>query len=83
MIFVGILVVLNVVVAIDGATSGTEIAQIQKQEAVLADAKKVLQGKLVTGLSMGNLQEKSTELGFVKPENPIYLSGAPAVAKLP
>jgi len=70
----GILVVLSVLMTVDTASSGAEIASLQKKETQLSDQKRVLEESLVKGISMSELQQKSVELGFVKPQNLVYVS---------
>ena len=79
----GILAIINVVMTIDGSTTGLSISNLQKTEKELTDQKRVLQDELVKTLSVGELQEKSAELGFVKPVDMVYLSQTAPVAKLP
>ena len=49
----------------------------------LSNQKRILGREFGKGVSMSQLQEKSSELGFVKPANLIYISGISPVAKLP
>jgi len=84
----GILIVSSVLMTIDTAASGAEIANLQKTETKLSDQKRVLEEGLVKGISMSDLQQKSIDLGFVKPETLVYVSGqdtstAAPVAVLP
>jgi hypothetical protein len=68
---------------IDSVTTGVQISDLQKKELILAETKRSLQDDLVKSLSLGQLQDKSSELGFVKPVEEIYLSELAPVAKLP
>lgn len=79
----GFLAVLSVVVTIGSATSGAQISNFQKKESVLSDQKRELEGELVKTLSVSQLQVKSSEMGFSKPAELVYLSEAAPVAKLP
>ncbi len=79
----GILVATSVFLTIETATSGAEVANLDKTTAELTNQKRVLEESLVKGISMSQLQEKSVELGFVKPENLVYVSGVAPVANLP
>ena len=72
----GVLVVASVLMTVDTAASGDEIASLQKTEVNLTDQKRVLQESLVKGISMAQLQERSVELGFVKPTNLVYVSNS-------
>lgn len=78
-----ILTIINVVITIGGAGSGAYISSLQKKEQQLGDQKRTLQDDLVKSLSLSDLQEKSQSLGFIKPTDLVYLSGAAPVAKLP
>lgn len=78
-----VLAVANVILTIDASTTGVAVSDLQSKEASLTEQKRNLQDELVRSLSMGELHEKSDELGFIKPANPIYLSQTETVAKLP
>lgn len=79
----GLLAVFSVIITIGSATSGAQIASLQKKEGELSDQKRDLEGTLVKTLSVTELEAKSSVLGFVKPVNLVYLSEAAPVAKLP
>ncbi len=72
----GILVVSSVLITIDTAATGAEVANLQKTESKLTDQKRVLEESLVKGVSMAELQQKSIELGFVQPANLVYVSNS-------
>lgn len=80
---VAILAVSSIFLTIESATTGVEVAKLEKTEADLSNQKRDLEEVLVKSLSSSTLQEKSTELGFVKPTDLVYLSSAAPVAKLP
>ena len=77
------LAVSSIFLTIETATTGVEIARLENTGSVLIDQKQVLDGSLVKTLSVAQLQEKGVELGFIKPENLIYVTEVAAVAKLP
>lgn len=79
----GLLAIVNVIMTINSSATGVQISDLQKKESVLSDEKRTLQDELVKTLSVGQLQEKSLELGFAKPADVIYLSQSAPVAKLP
>ena len=81
--FLGALTISSVLMTVVTATSGAEVSNLQKEEAILADQKRYLEDTLVKTLSTNELQEKSTELGYEKPANLVYVAPPPAVAKLP
>jgi Tfp pilus assembly protein PilN len=75
--------VVTVFFAVEQATRGSEIAMLEKEEAVLTNQKKELTERLVQISSLNETEKKAAELGFVKPTNLIYISEKEAVAKLP
>ena len=79
----GILAVTSVFLTIETTTSGAEIAKLDKTAIELTNQKRNLEESLVKGVSMSQLVEKSAELGFVKPENMVYVSSVAPVANLP
>ncbi len=72
----GILAVLSIFMAIESATSGAEVAALQKKEGELLSQQQDLQASLVENLSVNSLQEKSTEMGFTKVNNFVYVANA-------
>jgi hypothetical protein len=79
----GMLAVSSVFMTVVTATSGAEVSNLQKEEAVLSDQKRYLEDMLIKTMSMNQLQGKSSELGYEKPTNLVYVSQPEAVAKLP
>lgn len=79
----GLLAVVSVFLTIETSTSGAEVASLDKAAAELSDQNRILEESLVKGISMSQLEEKSTELGYVKPETMIYISNIAPVANLP
>lgn len=88
----GVLAVLSIFMTIETATSGVEIANLQKKEEQLVSQQQDLQESLVENLSTSSLQEKSVEMGFVKVGNLVYVANVAnaenaasgiSVAKLP
>jgi len=85
-LLIGIMAVLaisSVFMTIEAATSGMEVSSLRKQESKLADQKRYLEETMVRGLSLGELQQKSTEMGYIKPVAMVYAVPSEAVAKLP
>lgn len=78
----GILAVVSIFMTIESGTNGGEIASLQKQESQLLAQQQELQQQLVQSLSTESLQEKSSELGFVKVGNLVYVTSEPSVARL-
>jgi len=79
----GVLAALSIFMTIETATSGAEIADLQKKETQLASQQQNIEESLVENLSVNSLQEKSTEMGFVEVNNLVYVSGGIPVARLP
>lgn len=77
-----ILAVFSIFLTIEAATSGEEIAVLQKKKTLLLTQNQDLQESLVESLSVNSLQEKSIEMGFVKVENLVYVSSSVPVASL-
>ncbi len=78
-----VLAVLSIFMTIESATSGAEVSEIQKEQALLMSQQQDLQEALVSNLSVNSLQEKSSELGFTKISNLVYVAGSVPVARLP
>ncbi|MEK7470675.1 MAG: hypothetical protein AAB622_01595 [Patescibacteria group bacterium] len=72
-----------VLITIESVSTGAEMASLEKTSNVLLAQRSELESAYVKSISMGDLQERSAELGFVKPEYLIYLTGRDSVAKLP
>ncbi len=79
----GILAVLCIFLTIESATNGAEVANLQNKENQLLVRQRDLQEQLVETLSVNKLQEQSSELGFTKINNLVYVTDAASVAKLP
>jgi hypothetical protein len=59
------------------------MASLQSKETMLNAQQQELQENLVQNLSVNSLQEKSSELGFTKVTNLVYVSEGVTVARLP
>jgi len=81
--FCGLLAASSIFMTVVSATSGAEVSILQKKEAQLADDKRYLENSLVKTLSINQLEEKSNELGYMKPASLVYVTPPEAVAKLP
>lgn len=85
-IFLGTIVILavsSVVMTIETATSSMEMSKLEGKESELLKQKKELEEMLVRSMSLGELHEKSAELGFTKSKELVYITPAESVAKLP
>jgi cell division protein FtsB len=79
----GVLAISSVIMTIDVSATGAQISALQKKEEILLSENRVLEGELTKTSSVSGLQEKSAELGFVKPTETVYLSGVAPVANIP
>jgi hypothetical protein len=79
----GVLAVLSIFMTIETSTSGAEIADLQKKEALLTNQQQDIEASLVENLSVNSLQEKSNGMGFAKVSNLVYVSGSIPMARLP
>lgn len=83
LIMFGVLAVSSVIVTVETATSSMEVTKLKETEEKLIDQKRYLEQHMVKTLSNSGLQEKSSELGFAKPTEFLYISGSESVAQLP
>jgi hypothetical protein len=79
----GVLAISSVFMTVETATSGVEVSSLQKEEVQLSGKKRSLEENLVKTISINQLEAKSKDLGFLKPETLVYVVPAEAVAKLP
>ena len=82
----GLLAIGSIFLTIGSATSGAQIASLQSEETQALNQQQELQENLVQNLSISSLQEKSSELGFAKVSNLVYVgqaAGAVPIARLP
>lgn len=80
-ILVGILLVASVILTIDTATSGAEIAKLEKTQASLIQENSSITDSLVKSSSLNSADGKAKELGFTQPERIVYISQKEAVAE--
>ena len=80
-VIVGVLLISSVILTIDTATSGAEIAKLEKTQAALLLENSTLTDSLVKSSSLNTVDGKAKELGFAQPNNIIYLSPKEAVAQ--
>lgn len=85
----GLMAVTSIYMTIESSTNSAEFANLQNTEAQLLVRQQELQQTLVESLSINTLQEQSTELGFSKISNLVYVTNSEfvtnsePVAKLP
>ena len=72
-----------VFLTVETATSGAVLAGLEGREASLAQENSDLKDAVVRASSLGGVEKKSTEMGFVKPSKILYINGSAEVAKLP
>ena len=80
---IGILAVSSIFLSIESAVTGSTVAGLERQEKNLLAQNRDLEASLVKTLSNSELQEKSSELGFSKPTNLVYINDTAPVANLP
>jgi hypothetical protein len=80
----GILALSSVFMTVETATSGVEISKLRQKENILSMEKRSLEGTLVKSLSVYDLEQNGSQMGYVKPTMMVYVSQSQeAVAKLP
>lgn len=82
-VFLCALFVCTIFFAIESTVLGSRLAALEKKGADLANKNTEVSNRLVQSTSLNNVQERSDELGFVKPENIIYITKEDVVARLP
>lgn len=83
-IVAGVLAVSSIFMTVETTTSGLEVSELRQKQTELSQEKRSLENTLVRSLSLTDLQEKSGELGFTKPQTLVFVSDEKeAVAKLP
>jgi hypothetical protein len=73
----------TVVFAIEAATTGSEVAALERQEALLREENKGLSETITQSASLSSLQDKAVEFNFAKPEIIVYLGSEETIAKVP
>lgn len=80
----GILAVSSIFMTVESATSGVEVSSLRQKELELSMEKRNLETVLVKSLSISDLEQKGSEMGYTKPSQMVYVSGeGEAMAKLP
>jgi len=78
-----ILVIANVFITVSVSASGAELTSIEKTQNTLLSKNQKLTDKITSESSLSVIGEKADSLGFVKPENIVYVTTVEPVAKLP
>jgi len=78
-----LLVIANVYLTVETATSGAQIVSLEKKEQILANEKRLSSEEIIKKSSLSSIQQKAQEMGYRKPQNIVYISQKEVVAKLP
>lgn len=74
---------LSIYFAIETATSGSILTRLEQEEYALSRQNQELSSQIIEASSLIKLDQKANELGFVKPNHVLYISGKESVAQLP
>lgn len=77
-----IFIALCVYLAIECATSGSEMAKLIDSQDILVKEKKELTSRLVQISSLNIIQEKASTLGFKEPQKVVYIQKSNEFASL-
>lgn len=77
-----VVVITTVILAVQSATVGSELAYFEKQEKTLVSENAVLTDKLLRSESLEKFSAKAEELGFEKPTNIVYISDETEIAQI-
>ncbi len=69
--------------AIEAATSSSEVASLEKKEAILIQENQDLSDKIIEASSLSSVEKRAPGLNFVKPEKIVYLGPEETIAKVP
>lgn len=78
-----VLVIANVFITVSVSASGAELSSIEKNQNELLSRNQELTDKITSESSLSVVGQKADSLGFLKPENIVYVTGIEPVAKLP
>ncbi len=74
----------SILMTVETATSSVEVSSLRDEESRLLAEKRNLENTLAQSLSMNDLQQKGSEMGYTQPTNLVYVTGgSEVVAKLP
>jgi len=82
-ILVALVVGVQVLFAVQSATAGARLAELEYKEKELVKGNQELSRSIVESSSLSDMEETADELGFAKPNNTYYLTLEELVAKLP
>jgi hypothetical protein len=72
-----------VYLTVETATSGAVLSDLERKETLLTEENRELSETIAKASSLNILETKTTELGYNKPSNILYITGKEEVAKLP
>lgn len=78
-----VLAAVSVYFTIEMATSGAEVARMEKREIALVKENRTLSDSIVKLSSLNQIEQKAQEMGFNSPQQVLYLGQEDPVAKLP
>ena len=78
-----VLVIANVFFTVSVSASGAELVNIEKTQNELLFKNQELTDKITSESSLTTIGEKAGLMGFLKPENIVYVQASEQVAKLP
>ena len=82
-ILLSILIATIVYLAIEASVLGGKLAYLEEQRSVLIRENVEISDRLVGSSSLNKMQSMSSDLGYHKPSNILYLAKEDFVAKLP
>lgn len=78
-----VLLVLVVYVSVGLASKGSELVSIEEKAHLIESENRQLTAELIAEMSLTKISQKARELGMIEPEELVYLTKEPRVAKLP
>ena len=78
-----VLVCAIVYITISSASTGATLSKLEKEEASLVQQNNEISESLVNKNSLSKLYEESSDLGFFKPTDILYINVPESVAQLP
>ena len=77
----GIFIVVQVFFAIEMGNLGSKLVSLEVREEELSRQNSELSGEIVKSTSLSTIENLSEKLGFIKPQNIIYIDSESTVAK--
>ncbi len=76
-------VAVSIFFTIQTSAYGATLASLEKQSQELKDKNEELKSKMVQSSSLSLIQDRTEELGFIKPSKVLYITNEETVAKIP